>query len=272
MKKAAEGNYDTVIFVGGQNHFQDLEGHDRPDMKLPYAQDKLLEELLEVAPDTIVVMFSGSPVEMPWIKRVHTLIWSWFNGMEGGTALAEILFGKVNPSGRLPETFPITHTDCSAHCIGEFPGGETVDYKEGIFVGYRYYDNRQVPVLFPFGYGLSYTEFVYSNLRVEGNYPDFTVSVDVTNVGSVAGKETVQIYVGKPDSPVERAVKELRGFAKLDLLPGEKKTAEISLDPAAFTYFDEQLRHFVTESGEYKIFAGKSVEEICLAESCVVEA
>ena len=272
VKKAAEGNYDTVIFVGGQNHFQDLEGHDRPDMKLPYAQDKLLEELLEVAPDTIVVMFSGSPVEMPWIKRVHTLIWSWFNGMEGGTALAEILFGKVNPSGRLPETFPITHTDCSAHCIGEFPGGETVDYKEGIFVGYRYYDNRQVPVLFPFGYGLSYTEFVYSNLRVEGNYPDFTVSVDVTNVGSVAGKETVQIYVGKPDSPVERAVKELRGFAKLDLQPGEKKTAEISLDPAAFTYFDEQLRHFVTESGEYKIFAGKSVEEICLAESCEVEA
>ena len=272
VKKAAEGNYDTVIFVGGQNHFQDLEGHDRPDMKLPYAQDKLLEELLEVAPDTIVVMFSGSPVEMPWIKRVHTLIWSWFNGMEGGTALAEILFGKVNPSGRLPETFPITHTDCSAHCIGEFPGGETVDYKEGIFVGYRYYDNRQVPVLFPFGYGLSYTEFVYSNLRVEGNYPDFKVSVDVTNVGSVAGKETVQIYVGKPDSPVERAVKELRGFAKLDLLPGEKKTAEISLDPAAFTYFDEQLRHFVTESGEYKIFAGKSVEEICLAESCEVEA
>ncbi len=272
VKKAAEGGYDTVIFVGGQNHFQDLEGHDRPDMKLPYAQDKLLEELLEVAPDTIVVMFSGSPVEMPWIKRVHTLIWSWFNGMEGGTALAEILLGKVNPSGRLPETFPITHTDCSAHCIGEFPGGETVDYKEGIFVGYRYYDNRQVPVLFPFGYGLSYTEFVYSNLRVEGNYPDFTVSVDVTNVGSVAGKETVQIYVGKPDSPVERAVKELRGFAKLDLQPGETKTAEISLDPAAFTYFDEQLRHFVTESGEYKIFAGKSVEEICLAESCEVEA
>ena len=271
VKKAAEGGYDTVIFVGGQNHFQDLEGHDRQDMKLPYAQDKLLEELLDVAPDAIVVMFSGSPVEMPWIKRVHTLIWNWFNGMEGGTALAEILFGKVNPSGRLPETFPITYTDCSAHCIGEFPGGETVNYKEGIFVGYRYYDSRQIPVLFPFGYGLSYTEFVYSNLRVKGNYPDFKVSVDVTNVGSVAGKEIVQIYVGKPDSSVERVVKELRGFAKLDLQPGETKTAEISLDPAAFTYFDEQLRHFVTESGEYKIFAGKSVEEICLAESCEVE-
>ena len=271
VKKAAEGGYDTVIFVGGQNHFQDLEGHDRPDMKLPYAQDKLIEELLEVAPDTIMVMFSGSPVEMPWIEKAHTLVWNWFNGMEGGIALAEVLFGKVNPSGRLPETFPITHKDCPAHCIGEFPGGKTVDYKEGIFVGYRYYDTRQVPVLFPFGYGLSYTEFVYSNLRVGGAYPNFEVSVDVTNAGNMAGKETVQIYVGKPDSPIERAMKELRGFVKLDLQPGETKTAEIALDPAAFTYFDEQLRHFVTESGEYKIFAGKSVSEICLAESCEVE-
>ena len=266
VKKAAEGGYDTVIFVGGQNHFQDLEGHDRPNMKLPYAQDKLIEELLEVAPDMIMVMFSGSPVEMPWISRVHTLVWSWFNGMEGGTALAEILFGKVNPSGRLPETFPISHLDCSAHCIGEFPGEKTVDYAEGIFVGYRYYDTRQVPVLFPFGYGLSYTEFVYSNLRVEGTYPNFKVSVDVTNDGNAAGKEVVQIYVGKSDSQVERAMKELRGFTKLELQPGETKTAEVTLDEAAFTYFDENLRHFVTESGEYKIFAGKSVAEICLAE------
>ena len=271
VKKAAGGGYDTVIFVGGQNHFQDLEGHDRPDMKLPYAQDKLIEELLEVAPDTVMVMFSGSPVEMPWIEKAHTLVWNWFNGMEGGTALAEVLFGKVNPSGRLPETFPITHRDCPAHCIGEFPGGKTVDYKEGIFVGYRYYDTRQVPVLFPFGYGLSYTEFVYSNLQVRGVYPNFEVSVDVTNAGNMAGKETVQIYVGKPDSPIERAMKELRGFVKLNLQPGETKTAEIALDSAAFTYFDEQLRHFVTESGEYKIFAGKSVAEICLAESCEVE-
>ena len=142
VKKAAKGGYDTVIFVGGQNHFQDLEGHDRSNMKLPYAQDKLIEELLEVVPDMIIVMFSGSPVEMPWISRAQTLVWSWFNGMEGGTALAEILFGKVNPSGRLPETFPVSHLDCPAHCIGEFPGEKTVDYAEGIFVGYRYYDTR----------------------------------------------------------------------------------------------------------------------------------
>lgn len=271
VKKAAEGGYDTIIFVGGQNHFQDLEGHDRPDMKLPYAQDKLIEELLEVAPDTVMVMFSGSPVEMPWISKVHTLVWNWFNGMEGGTALAEVLFGKVNPSGRLPETFPVSHLDCSAHCIGQFPGGKTVDYAEGIFVGYRYYDTKQVPVLFPFGYGLSYTKFVYSNLRVEGTYPYFKVSVDVTNAGTMAGKEVVQIYVGKPDSAVERAMKELCGFTKLTLAPGETKTAEVTLDESAFTYFDETLRHFTTEPGEYKIFAGKSVAEICLCESCEVE-
>ena len=271
VRRVENGGYDTVIFVGGQNHFQDLEGHDRPDMKLPYAQDQLIEELLEAVPEMVMVMFSGSPVEMPWISKVHTLIWNWYNGMEGGTALAEALFGKINPSGRLPETFPVTHLDCPAHCIGEFPGGKTVDYAEGIFVGYRYYDTKQVSVLFPFGYGLSYTEFVYSNLRVEGVYPNFKVSVDVTNIGSIAGKEVVQIYVGKPDSPIERAMKELRGFAKVDIQPGETKTAEIMLDASAFTYYDEQLRHFVTESGEYKIFAGKSVEEICLAESCEVE-
>lgn len=271
VEKASDESYDAVIFVGGQNHFQDLEGHDRPDMKLPYGQDELLQELFAVRPDMVTVIFSGSPVEMPWIGQAKTLVWSWFNGMEGGTALAEVLFGRVNPSGRLPETFPITHRDCPAHCIGEFPGGKTVDYAEGIFVGYRYYDTKQVPVLFPFGYGLSYTEFVYSNLRVEGSYPEFRVSVDVTNAGNVAGKETVQVYVGKPDSPVERAMKELRGFTKLELQPGETKTAEVTLNADAFTYFDEELRHFVTESGEYKIFVGKSVEEICLTDSCEVE-
>lgn len=156
MRLAKE--YDTVILIGGQNHLQDLEGHDRPDMKLPYAQDELIEEVLDTNPDTIVVIASGSPVEMPWIEKAQTLVWHWYAGMEGGTALAEVLFGKVNPSRRLPETFPICHTDCSAHCIGEFPGGESVDYKEGIFVGYRYYDTKNVPVLFPLGYGLSYTE------------------------------------------------------------------------------------------------------------------
>ena len=263
VKLAEDKSFDTVIFVGGQNHMQDLEGQDRSDMKLPYRQDELIQELFKVRPDMITVMVSGSPVEMPWIDQAKTLVWHWYAGMEGGTALAEVLFGRVNPSGKLPETFPVTHMDCSAHCIGEFAEEKTVKYSEGIFVGYRYYDTEHKKVLFPFGYGLSYTEFQYGNMKVTGNYPDVTVSVDVTNTGDMEGKETVEIYVGKKDSEVERAAKELRGFEKLSLKPGETKTAQIRLDADAFTYYDEKVHGFVTEFGTYQIYAGKSVENIC---------
>ena len=263
VKLAADKSFDTVIFVGGQNHMQDLEGQDRSDMKLPYRQDELIQELFAVRPDMITVIVSGSPVEMPWIDEAKTLVWHWYAGMEGGTALAEVLFGKVNPSGKLPETFPVTHMDCSAHCIGEFGTEKTVKYTEGIFVGYRYYDTKHKKVLFPFGHGLSYTDFTYSNMKVTGIYPEITVSVDVTNTGEVEGKEVVQIYVGKKVSAVERAAKELRGFQKLTLKPGETKTAEIRLDASAFTYYDEKSHSFVAESGTYQIYAGKSVENIC---------
>ena len=169
----------------------------------------------------------------------------------------------MNPSGKLPETFPVKHTDCSAHCIGEFAEKETVKYSEGIFVGYRYYDTEKKQVLFPFGYGLSYTDFAYGSMKLKGNYPAVTVLVDVTNTGKMAGKEIVEIYVGKKDSKVERAAKELRGFAKVDLKPGETRTVEISLDKSAFTYYDENCHDFVTEQGKYEIYAGKSVEDIC---------
>ena len=267
VKLAADESFDTVIFIGGQNHMQDLEGQDRSDMKLPYRQDELIQELFEVHPDMITVMVSGSPVEMSWIDQAKTLVWHWYAGMEGGTALAEVLFGRVNPSGKFPETFPVTHMDCSAHCIGEFAEEKTVKYSEGIFVGYRYYDTEHKKVLFPFGYGLSYTKFQYGNMKVTGNYPDVTVSVDVTNIGDMEGKEIVEIYVGKKDSEVERAVRELRGFEKLSLKPGETKTAQIRLDADAFTYYDEKIHGFVTEFGTYQIYAGKSVENIC----CEVE-
>ena len=266
MRLAKE--YDTIILIGGQNHLQDLEGHDRPDMKLPYAQDELIEEVLDANPDTIVVIASGSPVEMPWIEKAQTLVWHWYAGMEGGTALAEVLFGKVNPSGRLPETFPICHTDCSAHCIGEFPGGESVEYKEGIFVGYRYYDTKNVPVLFPFGYGLSYTEFEMSGMKAEivedgkSENLQVKVSVNVENTGDRVGKEVVQIYVGKKESKIERAAKELRGFAKVELEPGEKKTVEFTLTRDAFTYYDEKQSDFAVEDGTYEIYAAKSVEDV----------
>ena len=222
-----------------------------------------------------------------WILKAKTLVWHWYAGMEGGTALAEVLFGKVNPSGKLPETFLVTADDCSAHCVGEFPGDETADYAEGIFVGYRYYDTYGKKVLFPFGYGLSYTEFSYENLQVVesdrrcdvndeiadnvGEHENkkasaeekIIVSLDITNIGIVLGKEIVQIYAGKKDSVVERASKELRGFAKVELNPGETKNVEIELDARTFQYYNEEKGCFVTEYGIYEIYAGKSVSEIC---------
>lgn len=310
---AKDPSFDTVILVGGQNHQQDLEGHDRPDMKLPYGQDQLIADVLAARPDTVLVIASGSPVEMPWIKAAKTLVWQWYAGMEGGTALAEVLFGEVNPSGKLPETFPVHLEDCSAHCVGEFPGDKTVAYDEGIFVGYRYYDTHKIPVLFPFGHGLSYTEFQYSNLKVDildsGEYEapitenrmseqvlaaegkkqgNIRVKLDVTNIGNIRGKETVQIYVGKKDTAyssvvgyadqlltekkdgksaekiVPRALKELKGFAKVDLKPGETKMVEFELDQNAFAYYDEEKGAFVVEPGTYTIFAGRSVADICL--------
>ncbi len=265
VEKAAE--YETVILIGGQNHKQDLEGHDRPDMKLPYAQDQLIEEVLEANPNTIVIMISGSPVEMPWIRKTKTLLWQWYAGMEGGTALAEVLFGKVNPSGRLPETLPKSHLDCPAHSIGEFPGGKTVAYKEGIFVGYRHYDSRDVEVLFPFGYGLSYTEFAISDLhavlKMPGKEPQVCVSLKVTNVGKLDGKEVVQIYVGKEKSSIERPKKVLAAFTKIELEAGGSSEIRLDLDPNAFSYYDEEKQTFVVEEGTYQIYAGKSVEEIC---------
>ena len=266
------GQYDTVILIGGQNHLQDLEGHDRPDMKLPYEQDKLIEEVLDVNPDTIVVMVSGSPVEMPWIEDVKTLVWQSYAGMEGGTALAEVLFGRVNPSGRLPETLPRTHLDCSAHCVGEFPGGRTVEYTENIFVGYRHYDTSDIDVLFPFGYGLSYTEFDISELAVvlkmSGEKPQVKVSLKVSNTGKMDGKEVVQVYVGKADSEIKRPKKVLAAFAKLELPAGESRRIELPLDPDAFTYYDEERQTFAVEPGTYQIYAGKSVADICQITTC----
>lgn len=260
-------DFDTIIFVGGQNHKQDSEGHERPNMKLPYAQDQLIKELLEVNPNTIITMVSGSPVEMPWIQEVKSLVWSWYAGMEGGTALAEVLFGQVNPSGKLPESFPITHMDCSAHCIGEFPGGKTVSYDEGVFVGYRYYHTNQVPILFPFGYGISYTKFSYDKVEVKEGEETIRVVVTITNVGERVGKEAIQCYVGKKDSNVERPAKELKAFEKVELQVGETKQVSISMKKEELAYYDEEKKDFVVEDGEYQLYVGTSVEQISCIES-----
>lgn len=225
LKLAEDKSYDTVIFVGGLNHDQDSEGNDRPDMTLPYGQDELISELFEKRPDMMVVMLAGSSVDMTaWEKKAHTLVWSYYAGMEGGNALAEVLLGETSPSGKLPETFYRNHLDCSAHALGEFPGGKNVKYKEGKYVGYRYHEKYHITPLFPFGHGLSYTAFDYRGLDVSQG----KVSCYVKNIGKLPGSETVQVYQLTQDGA--DTIKELKGFEKVHLEAGEEKLVEIAVE------------------------------------------
>lgn len=236
VQAASSGEYDAVIYVGGLNHDYDCEGMDRDDMKLPYEQDKLIQELLAVRPDTVVVLIGGSPVEMgEWSDKADALVWSYYNGMEGGYALAETLFGKVNPSGKLPETFYKTHTNCSAHCVGEFARERRVNYSEGIFVGYRYNETFGIEPRFCFGHGLSYTEFLYEDAGYEKEENGCRIICRIRNTGKVEGAEIVQVYAMMEQESrtselfanQKRAVSEsgpvmeLAGFEKIVLAPGE---------------------------------------------------
>ncbi len=256
---------DTVIFVGGLNHDYDVEGRDRADMKLPYGQDELIEALLEINPDTVVILVAGSPVEMPWRNKVRALLWCYYAGMETGTALADILLGKVNPSGKLPETFPIVYEDTVTFKNGQFGLEEAVEYQEGIFVGYRYYEKEKVQPAYAFGYGLSYTEFALEKATVTKVDADgVTITVDVRNVGEMAGAEVVQCYVADCQCSVERPVKELKGYCKVYLQPGECRMVTMQLPLKAFAYYDVQRKDFVVESGEFEIYVGNCVDH-CLS-------
>ncbi len=229
VRKAKE--FDRVIFVGGLNHEYDCEGNDRADMKLPYGQDILIQELLQANPNTVIVMVGGSPVEMgSWVSRADSLVWSWYAGMEGGRALAEVLFGRINPSGKLPESFYKTHTDCSAHAWGQFAETESVDYAEGIFVGYRYLDARGIEPEFCFGHGLSYTSFAYEAAGLIEEDGKVYADCRVTNTGNMAGKETVQVYLAPKNRKEDEAVQQLKGFEKVYLEPGESKTVRIEVE------------------------------------------
>ena len=221
-------DYDTVIYIGGLNHDHDSEGNDRKDMKLPYEQDILIQELFKVKQDMIVVLLGGSPVEMgAWIDQADTLLWGWYAGIEGGNALADVLLGNVNPSGKLPETFYKTHLDCSAHAVGEFATEKTVSYKEGIYVGYRYNEKEGIVPQFPFGYGISYTTFAYRDMKVDRAKHE--VSCYVKNTGGVDGAEVVEVYrLAKKGS--DAPVKELKGFEKVYLKAGEEKQVTVSVE------------------------------------------
>lgn len=264
----------AVIFAGLPDAFES-EGFDRQHMRMPDCQNELIEKVAAVQPNTIVVLHNGSPVEMPWIDKVKGIVEAYLGGQAVGGAVCDILFGRVNPSAKLPETFPLKLEDNPSYLsyIGE---GDMVEYREGIFVGYRYYDKKKMDVLFPFGYGLSYTTFAYSNLRVDKesmkDTDTMTVSVDVTNTGKMVGKEVVQLYVADKESTVIRPVKELRDFAKVELAPGETKTVSFTLGRRAFAYYSVKLHDWHVETGEFDIMIGQSSRDIVLTKTVTVES
>ncbi len=224
VQLAAE--YDTVIFIGGLDHTYDCEGNDRADMKLPYEQDLLLQELLAVKKDLIVVLLAGSPVEMgSWISQADTVVWCWYAGMEGGNALADVLLGDVNPSGKLPETFYKTLSDCPAHAVGEFAGKKSVAYREGSYVGYRYLDRHQIEPEFCFGHGLSYTTFSYTDVKLD--FANKTVCCTLENTGRCDGSEVVQVYERRKEG---KFFQELKGFEKVFVKAGQSVPVVVRLD------------------------------------------
>lgn len=272
--EAAKKAKAAVIFAGLPDAFES-EGFDRKHMSMPNCQNELIEKIAEVQPNTIVVLHNGSPVEMPWVDKVKGIVEAYLSGQAVGGAVCDILFGKVNPSAKLPETFPLKLEDNPSY-LSYFGEGDMVEYREGIFVGYRYYDKKKMDVLFPFGHGLSYTTFEYSNLTVDKesmkDTDTMTVTVDVSNTGSMAGKEVVQLYVADRKSTVIRPVKELRDFAKVELAPGETKTVSFKLDKRAFAYYSVKIHDWHVETGEFDILIGKSSRNIVLSKTVMVES
>jgi beta-glucosidase len=261
---------DVAVIIAGLNGDWESEGFDRADMKLPGEQDELIRQVVAANPNTIVVLNVGSPVEMPWVNEVPAILQLWYDSQEQGNALADVLFGDVNPSGKLPTTFPVRLQDNPAYI--NYPGENgKVRYGEGIFVGYRYYDKKEVSPLFPFGHGLSYTTFKYANLKISDKAitPNQTlqVKVDVTNTGKVYGKEVVQLYVRDLQSTFARPEKELKAFEKVDLKPGETKTVTFTLDREAFWYFNIVKNTWDIEAGEFEILVGASSRDIRLSGS-----
>jgi len=260
---------DAVVMIAGLNSEWESEGFDRLDMKLPGVQDELIERVVAANPNTVVVLNVGSAVEMPWIDKVPAVLQLWYDSQEQGNALADVLFGDVNPSGKLPTTFPVRLQDNPAYT--NYPGENgKVRYGEGIFVGYRYYDKKEIAPLFPFGHGLSYTTYKYSNLRLstKSMTPNelLEVNVDIANTGNTAGKEIVQLYVHDVKSTVARPEKELKAFTKVELAPGQTKTVTFTLDREAFWYFDVTGNAWATEPGGFEILVGASSRDIRLRE------
>ncbi|WP_345953818.1 glycoside hydrolase family 3 C-terminal domain-containing protein [Mucilaginibacter sp. PAMB04168] len=269
---------DVAIVVGGWTHgydynkwadnAYDAEDTDKPDMNMPFGQDELIKAVLKANPKTVVVLLGGGPIDMTqWAQNAPGIIQAWYPGMEGGTALANIIYGKTNPSGKLPMTFPKTLADAPDHKLGEFPAskdGVNVYYNDDIYVGYRYFDTYKVEPQFAFGYGLSYTTFAYSGLQVKTQGNTATVTFTVTNTGKKAGAEIAQVYVKQQQSLLPRPEKELKAFDKVFLQPGEKKQVTLSLNADAFQYFNDVTNNWMLEKGNYNILVGASSRDIKL--------
>jgi len=273
--KLAAASADAVVVIAGLPDRYESEGYDRTHLNLPANQIALIAALAEVQPNLVVVLLNGAPVEMPWASRAKGILESYLGGQAVGGAIADLLYGEVNPSGKLAETFPVKLSDNPSYLF--FPGeGDRVEYREGIYVGYRYYDAKQVEPLFPFGHGLSYTTFEYTGISVDKSRLKDTetvrVKVKVKNAGDRAGKEVVQLYVKDAVSSVHRPEKELKDFAKVELLPGEEKTVEFTLDKRAFAYYNVQLKDWHVESGEFVLLVGASSRDLRVQETVYVES
>ncbi|NNK71035.1 MAG: glycosyl hydrolase, partial [Flavobacteriaceae bacterium] len=263
----AARNSDVAVIFAGSNRDFETEASDRADLELPFGQLELIEKVLEVNPNTIVVMIAGAPFDINRVKeKSSALVWSWFNGSEGGNALADVLLGNINPSGKLPWTMPKDLNDSPAHATNSFPGDETVKYEEGILVGYRWFDTKNVEPTYPFGYGLSYTTFDINNVQADKSTysadDTIVISVDLINTGSMDGKEVIQVYSSINDSKVERAVQELKGFAKAMVASGETKTISIEVPVRELAYYNVEKKAWVVEPGSYVLGIGNSSRNI----------
>ena len=263
----AANKSDVAIIFAGSNRDYETESSDRKNLKLPFGQEELIQKVLAANPRTIVVMVAGAPFDFQNIeKKTSALVWSWFNGSEGGNALADVLLGKVNPSGKLPWTMPKNIMDSPAHATNSFPGGKTVNYAEGILVGYRWFDTKNVAPLYPFGFGLSYTTFTIENAKADkAEYAlneTISVSVDVKNTGKVDGKEVVQLYTSKSDSKITRAAKELKGYKKVLVKSGDSNTVMIEVPVKELAYYDATVKKWIVEPGKYTLKIGNSSRDI----------
>ncbi|WP_255584553.1 glycoside hydrolase family 3 C-terminal domain-containing protein [Zunongwangia sp. SCSIO 43204] len=263
----AAKNADAAIIFAGSNRDYETEASDRASLELPFGQEELIKKVLEANPNTIVVMIAGAPYEIDEIsEKSSALVWSWFNGSEGGNALADVLLGDVNPSGKLPWTMPKKLEDSPAHATNSFPGDKTVSYDEGILVGYRWFDTKNIEPLYPFGYGLSYTDFAISEAKT--NKKTFTdndtikLNLKVSNIGEFEGKEVIQVYASKPNSKVERADKELKAFKKIEVNTGESVSVDIELPIKELAYYKVSSKQWVVEPGTYQLKLGNSSRNI----------